>query len=76
MDFNDESSLISRISISEAQKLIREGKINGGMLPKMENCIRAAKNSVKRVHILDGRKMHSLLLEIFTKKGIGTLIYR
>ena len=76
LNFNDESSLISRISVSDSQKLIREGKINGGMLPKMENCIRAAKNGVKRVHILDGRKMHSLLLEIFTKKGIGTLIYR
>ncbi|WP_242491843.1 acetylglutamate kinase [Miniphocaeibacter massiliensis] len=76
IDYSDKDSLMSRISVSEAQKLIREEKIVGGMLPKMENCIRAATNGVKRVHILDGREMHSLLLEIFTKKGIGTLIYR
>ncbi|RVU54475.1 acetylglutamate kinase [Anaerosphaera multitolerans] len=76
LDFDDKSSLISRISVDEAEKLIEEGKIEGGMLPKIQNCVSAVKGGVKRVHILDGRKLHSILLEIFTNKGIGTLIYR
>lgn len=75
-DYNDKKSLISRISVQEAEKLVRDGKIDGGMLPKMQNCIRAAVNGVTRVHILDGRLTHSILLEIFTNKGIGTLIYK
>lgn len=76
LDYNDKDSLISRISVQESEKLIKEGKIDGGMLPKMLNCIKAANNGVTRVHILDGRQIHSILLEIFTKEGIGTLIYR
>ncbi len=73
-DPSDESTLISELSVSEAKKLIGDGYIGGGMLPKLNNCIDAIENGVSRVHILDGRIAHCLLLEIFTNKGIGTAI--
>ena len=73
-DFNDKSSFISRLSASEAQELIDSGMIGGGMLPKLGNCTDAIRNGVNRVHILDGRIPHSLLLEVFTNKGVGTAI--
>lgn len=73
-DINDKTSFISRITASQADALIEEGFIGGGMLPKLNNCTSAIKNGVRRVHILDGRIPHCLLLEIFTKKGIGTAI--
>ena len=71
-DINDKSSFISRITASEADELINGGYIGGGMLPKLANCTSAIKNGVNRVHILDGRIPHCLLLEIFTKNGVGT----
>ena len=74
MDPDDKSTLISVLTLEKARKLIEEGYINGGMLPKINNCIEAVENGVNRVHILDGRKEHCLLLEFFTKKGIGTAI--
>lgn len=70
----DKSSLISVLTLDEAEDLIGEGCISGGMLPKLRNCIDAVKKGVNRVHILDGRRDHCLLLEFFTKKGIGTAI--
>lgn len=73
-DFEDKSSLISELTASEAKKLIEEGIAGGGMIPKLNNCIDAVENGVSRVHILDGRIAHCLLLEIFTNKGIGTAI--
>jgi acetylglutamate kinase len=73
-DINDKSSFISRLSASEADALIEGGFIGGGMLPKLGNCTSAVKNGVKRVHILDGRIPHCLLLEIFTNHGVGTAI--
>ncbi|MGN0351911.1 MAG: acetylglutamate kinase [Roseburia sp.] len=73
-DPKDKSTLISELPIREAKKLIQEGYIGGGMLPKLNNCIDAMENGVSRVHILDGRIAHCLLLEIFTNKGIGTAI--
>ncbi len=73
-DPGDKSSLISELPIEEAKRLIEEGVIGGGMLPKLNNCIEAIENGVSRVHILDGRIAHCLLLEIFTNKGIGTAI--
>jgi acetylglutamate kinase len=75
-DINDKSSFISRISASEADKLIEDGFIGGGMLPKLNNCTSAIKNGVNRVHILDGRIPHCLLLEIFTRNGIGAAIVK
>lgn len=74
-DTNDKSSFINRLTVSEANKLIEGGIIGGGMLPKLNNCTDAIINGVNRVHILDGRKPHSLLLEIFTKNGIGTMFF-
>lgn len=73
-DINDKSSFISRLSASQAEELINGGFIGGGMLPKLNNCTSAIRNGVNRVHILDGRIPHCLLLEIFTKQGIGTAI--
>lgn len=67
-------TLISELPVAEARTLIQEGFIGGGMLPKLNNCIDAIENGVSRVHILDGRIPHCLLLEIFTNKGIGTAI--
>ena len=73
-DFNDKSSFISRITAQEAEELINSGTLGGGMLPKLANCTSAVKSGVGKVHILDGRLPHCLLLEIFTNKGIGTCI--
>ena len=73
-DPDDKSTLISELTVSDAKKLITDGFIGGGMLPKLNNCIDATDNGVSRVHILDGRIAHCLLLEIFTNKGIGTAI--
>ena len=75
-DFNDKNSFIQRITASEANKLIDSGMICGGMLPKLNNCTGAITNGVNRVHILDGRIPHCLLLEIFTKDGVGTMILK
>lgn len=73
-DINDKSSFISRLTAGQAEELIKGGLIGGGMLPKLSNCTSAVRNGVNRVHILDGRIPHCLLLEIFTNKGIGTAI--
>ena len=72
-DINDPSTFISRLTVSQADELIASGNIGGGMLPKLENCTSAVKEGVKRVHILDGRIPHCLLLEFFTNKGVGTM---
>lgn len=74
LDPDDKSTLISELTVSKAKALIEAGNIGGGMLPKLNNCIDAIDNGVSRVHILDGRIAHCLLLEIFTNKGIGTAI--
>lgn len=73
-DPKDPGTLISELSVTEARKLMHDGYIGGGMLPKLHNCIDAIEHGVSRVHILDGRIPHCLLLEIFTNKGIGTAI--
>ena len=74
-DPNDPDSLIQKIRISEVPKLIEDGVISGGMIPKIETCVKAIENGVKSCHIIDGRKKHSMLLEIFTTDGIGTMIF-
>ena len=73
-DFADKESLISEMTVEEAQAFVDGGSLGGGMLPKLQNCIDAISSGVSRVHILDGRIPHCLLLEIFTNKGIGTAI--
>ena len=71
-DANDPSTLLSVLTLDEANRMIDEGYVGGGMLPKLRNCIDAVEGGVGRVHILDGRLEHCLLLEFYTKKGIGT----
>lgn len=73
-DPKDPDSLISELRVKDADELIANGNVGGGMIPKLQNCIEAIQNGVSRVHILDGRIPHCLLLEIFTNKGIGTAI--
>ena len=72
----DPSTLISKLFVKEARELINSGNVGGGMIPKLQNCVDAIEGGVSRVHILDGRIKHCLLLEIFTDKGIGTAILR
>ena len=69
-----DGEVISELDVNEAEALIEDGTINGGMIPKIKNCIDAINNGVSRVHILDGRIPHCLLLEFFTDKGIGTAV--
>lgn len=71
-DANDPSTLISVLTLAQANQMIEDGFIGGGMIPKLKNCIDAVEGGVNRVHILDGRREHCLLLEFYTKKGIGT----
>ena len=75
-DPEDPSTLISELTTSAAKELLAGGAVGGGMLPKINNCIEAIENGVSKVHILDGRILHCLLLEIFTNKGIGTAILK
>ena len=70
----DKSSLISELTVPEAEELLASGNVGGGMLPKIRNCVDAIIAGVSRVHILDGRLPHCLLLEFFTNKGVGTAI--
>jgi acetylglutamate kinase len=73
-DFNDKDSLISSIKIDEVPALIRSGAIKKGMIPKLESCVHAIEGGVENVHIIDGRVPHSLLLELFTDSGVGTML--
>lgn len=73
-DRDDPSSIIRRMNVSEAKELIADGVISGGMIPKTECCMDALERGVKTVHVLDGRLPHSILLEIFTARGIGTMV--
>lgn len=73
-DFSDKASLISELTVEEAEYFVKNGNVGGGMIPKLTNCIDALREGVSRVHILDGRIPHCLLLEIFTNRGIGTAI--
>lgn len=73
-DFSDKSSLISALNTSEARELINTGVIDRGMAPKLEACVEAVEDGVPRAHIIDGRRPHALLIEIFTDSGIGTMI--
>ena len=73
-DPNDKSSSISSLTIDQAEKLIADGVISGGMIPKIEACIETVRQGVKKVHIVDGNLRHGLLLEVYTSGGIGTVI--
>lgn len=74
-DINDDDSLISVVNVSEVPMLKRDGIIKGGMIPKIDCCVEAVRNGVNRAHIIDGRLEHSILLELFSDEGIGTMFY-
>ena len=73
---DEPGSLISTLSAQEARKLIKEGAVQSGMIPKVKSCVSALDEGVKKTHIIDARISHALLLEIFTKEGIGTEIIK
>jgi acetylglutamate kinase len=73
-DFNDDKTLIPSLHVNDTQKLIDQGIVSGGMIPKVKACIDALQGGVQKAHIIDGRITHALLLEIFTDQGIGTEI--
>jgi acetylglutamate kinase len=73
-DFGDESSLISNIDVTELEGLLAGDSLSEGMIPKVRSCAQAVKSGVRRAHILDGRMPHALLLEFFTREGIGTMV--
>ncbi|HEY8463449.1 MAG TPA: acetylglutamate kinase [Bacillota bacterium] len=73
-DYNDKSSLISTLTVAEAYRMINERTIADGMIPKVEACIKAVQGGVNRTHIIDGRLLHSMLLESLTDQGIGTMV--
>jgi acetylglutamate kinase len=73
-DYPDESSLISRIDVEGLGRMLDDGHADGGMIPKLQSCVHALHAGVSRAHILDGRVPHALLLEFFTREGIGTMV--
>lgn len=76
VDQKDPSTLLSVIKSSEVPDLISKEVIAGGMIPKVECCVHALKNGVGRTHIIDGRILHSILLEVFTDEGVGTMVVK
>ena len=75
-DRNDRTSLISSTTLEELEKMLKEGSIEGGMIPKVESIIRALKGGVDKAHIINGSREHAILLELFTKEGIGTMVHK
>ena len=73
-DINDPESLISSLNADDVDGLVKDGTINKGMIPKTDSAVKALRSGVHRVHFIDGEQPHSLLLEIFTDKGVGTEI--
>ncbi len=73
-DIKDENTLISVLNVSSVPKLIKDGVIKGGMIPKIECCVESVRRGVKRAHIIDGRIPHSILIELLSHEGIGTMI--
>ena len=76
LNAKDSSTLISSISVSEINELISSGVITGGMIPKVMGCIKGIEQGVQRTHIVNGTIPHPIVLEIFTDKGIGTMVTR
>ena len=74
-DRSDEGTLISQVRVSEVPVLVKEGVISGGMIPKVDCCVEAVRSGVQRTHILDGRIPHSILIEVLSQAGIGTMIW-
>ena len=75
-DFHDKDTLIEKMTVPETEELLASGAVAKGMIPKVRCCIDAVRGGVERAHIVDGRAPHSLLIELFTDAGCGTMIYR
>ena len=75
-DVNDPESLVHSLTSTEARRMIADGTIAAGMIPKIEGCLETLDQGVKKIHIIDGRLRHSLLLEIYTTSGVGTELVR
>ncbi len=73
-DPDDPDSLVNRVTVGEVEKMMIDGTLSGGMIPKMEACVTAVRQGVNRAHIIDGRVPHALLLEFFTDQGVGTMV--
>ncbi len=73
-EFGDDSSLVSQTDVAGLERLLADGKVGEGMIPKVRSCIEAVGGGVHRAHVLDGRVPHALLLELFTREGVGTVI--
>ena len=73
-DLGDAGSLVSTASASQLRGMLESGALSAGMIPKISACVRAVEAGVRRAHILDGRVRHALLLEVFTKEGVGTMV--
>jgi acetylglutamate kinase len=73
-DFKDKSSLLSTLTLEEAKRMVANQEIDKGMIPKLESCVRALEGGVERAHIIDGRQENSLLIEVLTETGIGTMV--
>jgi acetylglutamate kinase len=76
MNPNDPASVISEFPASDFDRLVAEGVIKGGMIPKVEACVAVVRSGVEKAHIIDGRKHHAILLELLTTEGVGTMIRR
>jgi acetylglutamate kinase len=74
--YPDESSFISTLTFEKAHELILKGSIDGGMIPKVRSCIKALSGGAKKTHIIDGRAEHSILMELFSDKGVGTEVVK
>ena len=75
-DKNDPESLLHSLDAAEAQAMIENGTIDAGMIPKVQACLETLDQGVRKVHVIDGRLRHSLLLEVYTSKGVGTEIVK
>ena len=75
-DFNDKDSFISSLTVEEAKGYIKDGTISGGMIPKIEACLKSIECGTNKVHIIDGRQPHSIILELLTNSGIGTQVVK
>ena len=75
-DKDDPDSLIHYVSVKEAEDLKKQGIVSGGMIPKIDCCVEAVRSGVNRAHIIDGRLEHSIILELFSDEGIGTMFYQ
>jgi acetylglutamate kinase len=75
-DIDDEKSLVSQIALDDLEGMVSSGSLQSGMLPKVASCVSALRQGVGRAHLLDGRIPHALLLEVFTKEGIGTMVFK